>query len=282
MSSTTRIFSFGLGHSPSRSLVKGLARATNGYFVFVPPNSKVDTYVGSQFGRALQPALVNAQLEWHGLSVNRLQAPQTIPPLYVDDRVLIYELLEGDQLKTEDVRVDLVVKGRKISSIKLPNNVAHKRDTIRRLAAKALIQELQHQKSNTQEKAYVIITIKEFIILIILFDDRNETTLEQRITTLSLNHQILSPYTAFVGVETTGPKINNTQSKVRHVPIQISKGDEHLFNHQPSFFSGIHGGFAFGPVPMAMGGMPMSMSSNTRGQPSIQYRYRIQGGSPGA
>ncbi|CAF4753473.1 unnamed protein product, partial [Rotaria sp. Silwood2] len=40
MSSNTRIFSFGLGHSPSRSLVKGLARATNGYCVFVPPKSK--------------------------------------------------------------------------------------------------------------------------------------------------------------------------------------------------------------------------------------------------
>jgi hypothetical protein len=156
MSSTTRIFSFGLGHSPSRALVKGLARATNGYFVFVPPNAKVDTYVGSQFGRALQPAIVNARLEWHGLSTNRWQPPRTIPPLYVDDRVLVYELFE-DQLKTENVRVDLVVKGQTISSIKLPSNVVQKRDTIRRLAAKALIQELQHQKSNTEEKEYVIL-----------------------------------------------------------------------------------------------------------------------------
>ena len=45
MASSTRIFSFGLGKSPSRSLVKGLARATNGRFVFIPPNASVDTYV---------------------------------------------------------------------------------------------------------------------------------------------------------------------------------------------------------------------------------------------
>ncbi|CAF1583580.1 unnamed protein product, partial [Adineta ricciae] len=45
MSSTTRIFSFGLGYSPSRALVKGLAQATNGASIFVPPNSPVDEYV---------------------------------------------------------------------------------------------------------------------------------------------------------------------------------------------------------------------------------------------
>jgi len=152
MSSTTRIFSFGLGHSPSRSLVKGLARATNGYFVFVPPDSKVDTYVGSQFGRALQPSLVNARLEWHGLSTNGSQAPKTIPPLYINDRVLVYELLENNQLKTQNVSVDLIVNEHKISSIKLPSNIVHKKDTVRRLAAKALIQELQHEKDNTEEE----------------------------------------------------------------------------------------------------------------------------------
>jgi hypothetical protein len=69
-----------------------------------------------------------------------------------------------------------------------------------------------------------------------------------------LNHQILSPYTAFVGVETTGPKINNTNMKVRHVPIQISKGDEHLFNSPLAYYHGAQGGpyIAYGqPVPMA-------------------------------
>jgi hypothetical protein len=152
MASTTRIFSFGLGYSPSRSLVKGLARATNGYSVIVPPNAKVDTYVGSQLGRALQPSLVNARLKWHGLSKTGLQAPKTIPPLYINDRVLVYELLEGGELKTQNVSVDLIVGEHIISSIKLPSNITHKRDTIRRLAAKALIQELQHEKHNTHTK----------------------------------------------------------------------------------------------------------------------------------
>lgn len=152
MAATTRVFSFGIGYSPSRSLVKGLARATNGYYVFVPPDSKVDTYVASQFGRALQPSVVNAQLKWHGLSTLVSQAPKQIPPLYVNDRVLIYAVLENEQSNIENVNVDLVVEGQKISSIKLPKKVEYKKDIIRRLAAKALIQELQHEKSSTEKK----------------------------------------------------------------------------------------------------------------------------------
>jgi hypothetical protein len=54
MSTSTRIFSFGLGRSPSRSLVKGLARATNGRFVFIPPDTNVDVYVGEQLEKSLQ------------------------------------------------------------------------------------------------------------------------------------------------------------------------------------------------------------------------------------
>ncbi|CAF0995129.1 unnamed protein product [Adineta steineri] len=164
MSSTTRIFSFGLGHSPSRSLVKGLARTTNGHFVFVPPGVKVDAYVGTQFGRALQPSIVNAQLKWHGLSANGSQAPKTIPPVYVDERVLVYELLDSDDFAKHNVSVDLMVGELKIGSIKLPKNRPHKTDTIRRLAAKALIQELQHEKADAHNQQYVIKSEEDFCL----------------------------------------------------------------------------------------------------------------------
>ena len=155
MSSTTRIFSFGLGHSPSRSLVKGLARATNGHFTFIPPNSKVDTYFGGQLGRALQPSVVGARLEWHGLSRAALQAPKKIPPLYINDRVLVYQLLESNELQTENISVDLLVGEYKVDSINLYDCVQHKQNIISRLAAKALIQELQHEKRNKIDEEYV-------------------------------------------------------------------------------------------------------------------------------
>ena len=50
-------------------LVKGLARSTNGRFVFVPPNSSVDVYVGEQLQKALQPCITNVHVKWN-LGVN--------------------------------------------------------------------------------------------------------------------------------------------------------------------------------------------------------------------
>ncbi|CAF1303922.1 unnamed protein product [Adineta steineri] len=264
MSSSTRIFSFGLGDSASRSLVKGLARTTNGYFIFIPPNAKVDTYVGSQFGRALQPSLVNARLEWHGLSTNGSQAPKTIPPIYVDDRVLVYQLLEGNELKGHNISVDLMIGEQKINSIQLNSNIVQKKDTIRRLAAKALIQELQHENYNVQQqqqnKYYSNEDSSTENNSTEDNSSKNNSTLEQRITNLSLNHQILSPYTAFVGVETTSPKNNNTYSKVRHTPIQISNDVKQLLNFQPSYQSSRYSALA--PRPSAKW---RSSSYNDRG-----------------
>ncbi|CAF4065953.1 unnamed protein product, partial [Rotaria sordida] len=91
MATSTRIFSFGLGHSPSRSLVKGLARATNGRFVFIPPKTSVDVHVGEQLQKALQSSITNVQVEWN-LGTNVMSAPTKIPPVYANDRLIVYAL----------------------------------------------------------------------------------------------------------------------------------------------------------------------------------------------
>ena len=91
MATSTRIFSFGLGQSPSRSLVKGLARSTNGRFVFIPPSSKVDIYVGEQLEKALQPCLTQVRVQWN-LGVPLQCAPTELPPIYVNDRLIVYGL----------------------------------------------------------------------------------------------------------------------------------------------------------------------------------------------
>jgi hypothetical protein len=80
-------------------------------------------------------------------------------------------------------------------------------------------------------------------------------------------------------VETTAPKNKNVPSKVHHVPIQISKGDEHLITHQsmPSYYYG-----SMGPMPMSMSGMrgggpPMFMSSMHRARaPMGSYASPVQ------
>jgi hypothetical protein len=114
-------------------------------------------------------------------------------------------------------------------------------ETITRLAAKALILELQHGKPSS------VTTNKNVSPLQAQSDDvsvQNEETVEtgtlikRRIIELSLKHNILSPYTAFIGVE---KRINgnNVDMVLREVPIQISADDQRLKSSMNSY-AGIH------------------------------------------
>ncbi|CAF1159627.1 unnamed protein product [Adineta steineri] len=236
MATSTRIFSFGLGQSPSRALVKGLARTTNGRFVFIPPNSSVDLYVGEQLQKALQPCITNVHAKWN-LGTPVQTAPTQLPPVYVNDRLIVYALLEDKTVPFDhnsSVELQIGSEHRSIGMAKI-NHIpsVSSNETIARLAAKALILELQHAKlpsSNTktgstqarfQELQKAMETKEEKM------ETSSEETTKQRIITLSLKYNILSPLTAFVGIEKR-TNTSKTDMILREVPIQISADDQHL------------------------------------------------------
>jgi hypothetical protein len=209
MFTSSRIFSFGLGHSPSRSLVKGLARATNGCFVFIPPNTPVDIYVAQQLEKALQPCITNVEVKWSQTEI--VTAPKKVPPVYANDRLIFYGLLDTGHFQ-HDTTVslyktdnNLLLAQAKVDRI--PSTVEDQ--TISRLAAKAFIHELQHYKTDEP-------------------NEKEDDTRKQKMIDLSLKYGILSPYTAFVGIE---QRLNgdNSDMALREVPIEISADDKHLF-----------------------------------------------------
>ena len=228
MASSTRIFSFGLGQSPSRSLVKGLARTTNGRFVFIPPNAQVDIYVGEQLQKALHPCLTNVHVQWNvGVAVQ--SAPRECPPVYVNDRLIVYALLNNDEKSNafdHDSSVELCSGDRSLGLAKIDRIPAvAENQTIARLAAKALILELQHQKTSSAQRGS---TQARFQGLNNPDEDKEETISDrQRILNLSLKYQILSPHTAFVGIEKR-MNASNDQMVLREVPIEVSSDDQHL------------------------------------------------------
>jgi hypothetical protein len=239
MATTTRIFSFGLGQSPSRSLVKGLARATNGRYVFIPPDASVDVYVGEQLQKALQPCITNVHVKWN-LGVSVQSAPTRSPPVYVNDRLIVYALIDEHTTPFDhNSSVELLTEPdhRSLGVAKI-DHIPSVSDggTIARLAAKALILELQHAKLPSadtkrtkigsiqprfQESQETVATNEENI------ETSFEETTKQRIIALSLKYNILSPHTAFVGIEKR-TDASNADMVLREVPIQISGDDKHL------------------------------------------------------
>ncbi|CAF1250191.1 unnamed protein product [Rotaria sordida] len=236
MVTSARIFSFGLGHSPSRSLVKGLARATNGRFVFIPPNTSVDVHVGEQLQKALQSCITNIHVNWNLGALIATSVPTKIPPVYVNDRLIVYALLEDkstlfDHNSTVELKTEQQHRLGEAKITRLPN--VSNNDMIARLAAKALIFELQHSKLSSVTNTNVTgskqsrFQMHQQITTSNDKDEMNKETIKKRIIELSLKYNILSPHTAFVGIEKR-INANNDNMVLREVPIQISADDQHL------------------------------------------------------
>jgi hypothetical protein len=236
MVTSSRIFSFGLGQSPSRSLVKGLARATNGRFVFIPPNTSVDVHVGEQLQKALQPCITNVQVKWNLGATLSMSVPTKIPPVYVNDRLIVYALLEDKSTPFDhNSNVELKTEQHRLGEAKvtrLPSVTDN--EMIARLAAKALIFELQHSKLPPSTNKNVTGSLQSRFVqtdqqttVSNNTDEVNKETIKKRIVDLSLKYNILSPHTAFVGVEKR-TNANNDNMVLREVPIQISADDQHL------------------------------------------------------
>ena len=227
MVNSTRIFSFGLGHAPSRSLIKGLARTTNGRFVFIPPGANVDVYVGEQLEKSLQPCITNVRIKLNVDPILIDVVPKRSPPIFVNDRRLVYALLKNDKMTSfdHDISLELYSEQCRLCEAKVNRIPSVSNDgMIARLAAKSLILELEHLKLPFS-------ATKNFAELPQILDDQennlNQEQIKERIIEISLKYNILSPYTAFVGVERR-VETSNADMVLREVPIQISADNQYL------------------------------------------------------
>jgi len=227
MASSTQIFSFGLGASPSRSLVKGLARTTNGRFVFIPPNSNIDVYVGEQLQKAIRRCITNVHIEWN-LGITIENVPKQLPPAYMNDRLIIYALTNNQTIpfnhkSSIEIRTDQSCYRLDITD---SDRITNNNEMIARLAAKALIFELEH--SQIPRKGPKQVRFEHIDV----YSRDNETIqsnqdIKQRIIDLSLRYNILSAYTAFVGIE-KGIDDRNIDMVLREVPIYVERGRQNL------------------------------------------------------
>ncbi|CAF1223287.1 unnamed protein product [Didymodactylos carnosus] len=209
MSLTTRIFSFGLGSAPSRSLVKGLAKATNGSALFIPPKTHVDLAVAKRMEKVLEPCLVNTKIKCHldSLKENDFQiSPKQLPPIYANDRLNLFLLMKQPMTKPLNGAFEFYSdKDALIERITF-TNVQPSPDsmTVTRLAAKSYINDYNH--SNGELKS--------------LQKDNTQIVID-----ISLKYSVLSPFTGFVAVEhRTGATAaeDNSNMVLREVPIEIS------------------------------------------------------------
>lgn len=205
-----------MGTSPNRSLIKGLARTTNGRFAFLPRNTRIDPYVEEQLHKALRRTITHIRVQWD-LGVDVHNVPEHLPPACINDRLLVYALaskqaIPSDHRSSISIRTDQSYFRLDITD---SNRLTRTNPMIARLAAKALILELQYRKTPLVPSRRV------------RFEDENESRraqqeIRQRIVDLSLRYHIISPYTTFTGLERRPHSDQQSRRTEREIPIDIS------------------------------------------------------------
>ncbi|KAM5191383.1 von Willebrand factor A domain-containing protein 5A-like [Mantella aurantiaca] len=152
-----RCFTFGIGEGASTSLIKGMARAGSGTFEFITGKDRMQPKVLRVLRWSLQPPVKDISLTWTLPSRVEAIIFSNIPTaMFQGQRSIVYSQLKGKVEGEAEGEVclqykfqDEIVKNDLRFLLNLKNV---ERPTIHRLAAKALISELEHGTESESEE----------------------------------------------------------------------------------------------------------------------------------
>ncbi|GAV08173.1 hypothetical protein RvY_17904 [Ramazzottius varieornatus] len=211
--SNTRVFAYGLGDSPSRSLVNGIAMAGNGKAEFIKKGEVLEEKIGRHLSRALQPAVTKTSVLWDGLRSVQ-QVPTTLPPVFNNDRLLVYAFFQKSEGITEPAVIFQI--GKRIMEKRFSIEEARKAGFLEKLAARALIKDMETTASVRKFQGSVQnrgVTPSE---------NEEEKKLQQRLTEVSLSYGVMSKYVSLVAVEkrSDSERAAAGSMKIREIPVQ--------------------------------------------------------------
>ncbi len=172
---SARIFSFGIGSSTNRYLLEGMARAGRGAVAFVGVDEGFAGAIDDFYARVSHPALTAIDIDWGDLQVGDV-FPQPIPDLFVGRPVVLTGRLRNDPGSAE-----IVVRGRagtRSETVRVRASSRGDNEAIARLWARAKITDLEEDEERTPQTA-------------------------REIRDLALAYDLMSPYTAFVAVDSS-------------------------------------------------------------------------------
>ena len=188
-----RVFAFGIGSSPSASLVNGLARASAGAAEFISPGENIADKVLRTFSRLASPSLVNVEVDF-ALAEATVATPH-LPPVFDGDMLTLYARVTG----------------------KLPETI-----TLRARAAtgeKAWTAAVASSRGD--EPAIATTWARKMIQTLEADADLNR----QRLLEISRKFNLVCSLTAFVAIEHRSIEDRNDgKPALRRVPVQLAEG----------------------------------------------------------
>ena len=196
---SARIFSFGIGSSVNRYLLDHMAKAGHGAVAYLGRDDSAAQIMEKFFNRISHPAMTDLKLDWGGLNVTEV-FPSALPDLFVGRPVIIAGRFAG----TEDtvVRINGMAAGQPVQvSIPAPlANVAATDNRIPAVWARMKMAELADQST------YL-----------------TDSELPEAIKHVALDYGLMSPFTAFVAVDSTH-RTDGSKGTTVPVAVPVSEG----------------------------------------------------------
>ncbi len=202
-----RVFSFGVGSSPNRYLIDGMARIGRGAVAYLNPGDDGDRVMDFFFERVARPALTDIAIDWGSMNVGETY-PSRVPDLYVGRPVVLVGRYEGS-LDDTTVRV----RGRAMTGegpatvetrITVVPDEARTDGALKPVWARMKIADLARREALAQSPS-----------------DRGEFA--DMIRSTALAHGIMSAYTAFIAVDSAAVTSGTSGATVA-VPVPVPDG----------------------------------------------------------
>ncbi|PIE53223.1 hypothetical protein CSA37_02450 [Candidatus Fermentibacteria bacterium] len=198
-----RLFSIGVGSSPNRYLIEGLAEEGRGYAAYVGLDQDPGSAVEDIYEKINNPYLVNIEIDWGELDVADVY-PSEIRDLYTGEPLVVVG--RYDAPGSDEITVSGTIDGREWERTMSVSLVAEGgTEASDRLWARSRIHHLNRLIYNSR------------------FTGKPEPNLIEQIIGLSLDYSVLSEYTAFVAVDSYARADGSSPERVA-IPVNMPEG----------------------------------------------------------
>lgn len=202
-----RLFSLGVGTSPNRYLLDGMANVGRGAVAYAGVDDDIAPTVDRFYERVATPVLTDVELDWQGLAVAEV-LPGRIPDLFAGQPVTVFGRYSGDP----DGDIVLRAKARgKTVDLPVRFAVANAPDVegVSSMWARNKIDELLAYPHRSN--AYTPLSDGE----------------KQAVIDVALQHRIMTEFTSFVAVDERVVTTPGGETKTIHQPLEIPQGTTH-------------------------------------------------------
>ncbi len=198
---TTKLFSFGVGSSPNRSLLERMAKLGGGTAQFIRQDEPAEKTMTEMMARISKPYLANLSLEWNGVEVSDIY-PEKLPVLFSAQPLILFGRFDKGGEGSVTLRGTLAGEPfEQTISVNLPDW--------------------------EPENASLPLVWARQKIMNLMFEQLGAyaPNLEEEITKLALDYHLMSQYTSLVAVDEEIPEGSDTTlPRTVAIPVPMPEG----------------------------------------------------------